>query len=41
MSDVVSVYLDGENLLNVDYQEVYSYPMPGVALKLGVRIVLD
>lgn len=41
VSDVVSVYLGGENLLNASYAEIYGYPMPGVTLKLGVRIVLD
>ncbi len=37
----VSVYLDGENLLNQAYVETSGYPMPGITLKAGVRIVLD
>lgn len=40
VADGISVYLDGENLLNASYAEIYGYPMPGVTLKLGVRIVL-
>lgn len=30
-------YLKTENLLNVDYESVFGYPMPGVSLKVGVR----
>ena len=37
----VSVYLDGENLLNQAYFESNDYSMPGITLKAGVRIVLD
>lgn len=37
----LSVYLDGENLLNADYVETSGYPMPGMTLKTGVRITLD
>ncbi len=37
----VSFYLDGENLLNRAYVEMNGYPMPGITLKAGVRIVLE
>lgn len=30
-------YLKTENLLNVDYESVPGYPLPGVSLKVGVR----
>ncbi len=40
-ADAVSVYLDGENLLNAAYSETNGYPMPGVTLTTGVRITLD
>ncbi len=40
-SGTVGIYLDGENLLNQAYSETDGYPMPGITLKAGVRIVLD
>ncbi|NLJ47212.1 MAG: TonB-dependent receptor, partial [Treponema sp.] len=39
-TDSMLVYLDGENLLNQAYAEMDGYPMPGITLKAGVRIVL-
>ncbi len=36
----LAVYLDGENLLNKAYSEMDGYPMPGITLKAGVRIVM-
>ena len=40
-TDSMHVYLDGENLLNQANAEMKDYPMPGITLKAGVRIVLD
>lgn len=41
VAENADVYLDGENLLNRAYAEMDGYPMPGITLKAGLRIVLD
>lgn len=40
-AETVGIYLDGENLLNQAYSEMDGYPMPGITLKAGVKIVLE
>jgi outer membrane cobalamin receptor len=40
-TETIDIYVDGENLLNQVYTETDGYPMPGITLKAGVRIVLE
>lgn len=38
LRDYAVLFLSGQNLLNVSYQTVYDYPMPGRVLKAGVKL---
>ncbi|MCF0242095.1 MAG: TonB-dependent receptor, partial [Treponema sp.] len=39
-SDKIKIYLKGENLLNMDYEESEGYPMPGISLEAGIKFSL-
>jgi vitamin B12 transporter len=41
INDYVQVYARGENLLNQQYQEVYSYGTPGIAGYGGLRVAFE
>lgn len=41
VNDYVQLYARGENLLNQNYQEVYSYGTPGIAGYGGVRVSFE
>jgi len=38
VADLVTFYIDGNNLLNQDYTINYGYPMPGISVMAGVNI---
>ncbi len=41
VTEYADVFVAGQNLLNLNYQTVYDYPMPGRMLSAGLRLGFD